>query len=302
MRGGIWFVTLDGRPPDAEETRSASLRFVTPGFFSTLRIPIVAGRDVDDRDTANTPMVAVVSESFAEQNWPGQSPLGRRFFMAFNERIVVGVVGTIRIRGLERPSEPQVYLPYGQQPGTSLLGYTPKDLVVRSNVPPETLIPALRAIVARADPLQPISDIRPLRDLVDAETAPRAVQLRVLGAFAALALLLAGIGLHGLLAYGVSARAREIGVRIALGAASRDIARLVVGQSVVLASVGLVLGVALAYAAGRTMQALLAGISPADPLAFAAAVSLVGLVTLAGTVIPARRALRTDPLTAMRVE
>jgi len=302
MRGGIWPISLDGRPPEGAQPHTASLRYVTPGFFSTLRIPLRAGRDVSDLDTQNSPYVAVVSESFARQHWPGESPIGRRFFIAFQDRTVVGVVGNIRVRGLERESEPQVYVPHRQVPDGGVMGYAPKDLVIKSTMAPEALVPAVRAIIARADPQLPVSDIALYTDIIDAETAPRTTQLRVLGAFAAVALLLAGIGLHGLLAYMVTTRVREIGVRMALGAGSRDIILLVMRQGLVLASVGLSVGVALAYAAGRTLQALLAGVSPADMAAFAAAASLVFLVTLAGTAAPALRARRIDPIIAIRTE
>ena len=302
MGGGIWPISADGRPADGTEQETASLRFVTPGFFDALRIPLRAGRDVDDRDTRTTPFVAVVSDSFARRHWPDQSPLGRRFFMAFQERIVVGVVAHVQVRGLERPSEPQVYLPHRQVPDGGLIGYTPKDLVVRSTLAADALVPAVRAIIHRADAQQPISDIALYTEIVDAHTAPRRAQLRVLGGFAAVALLLAGIGLHGLLAFSVSARTREIGVRIALGAASRDILGMVIRHGVLLAGAGLTLGVALAYAAGRSMQAILAGVSPADATAFGGAVALVLVVTLVGTLAPALRAARVDPLEAIRVE
>ncbi len=302
MRGGIWAITMDGRRENEINARTASLRFVTPGFFQALRIPLVAGRDVNDRDTGKAPFVAVVSESFAREHFPGQSPLGRHFFVAFQERTIVGVVGDVRVRGLERPSEPQVYLPHQQVPDGGLSYYMPQDLVVRSSMAPSALVPEVRGIIGRADSRQPISDIRLLRDLLDAETGPRTAQLRVLVAFAAVALLLAGIGLHGLLAFTVSARFREIGVRIALGAASRDILAMVVRHGLVLAAGGAALGVALAYVAGRTMEALLAGISPADTVAYGAAVALVLIVTLGGTLVPAVRAMRIDPLEAIRTE
>ena len=302
LRGGIWPVTMDGRPESEREARTASLRFVTPGFFRALQVPVLAGRDVSDRDTRDAPFVAVVSESFAKHYWPGRSALGKRFFMAFQERIVVGVVGDVRVRGLERPSEPQVYLPHHQVPDGGLQAYAPQDLVVRSSTAPLTLVPAIRSIVARADPNLPLFDIGLLQHILDGETAPRSVQLRVLGVFASVALLLAGIGLHGLLTFMVATQMREIGVRIALGATSRDILFLIARHGVALASAGAALGVALAYAAGRSMESLLAGVSPTDTLTYSTAVGLVFLVTLAGTTAPVLRALRIDPLTAIRTE
>ncbi len=302
MRGGIWGASLDVRQTDRARMRAASVRFVTPGFFRTLRIPLRAGRDVDDRDTLTSPLVAVVSESFVKEHTPGDSPIGRRLFVGSRELIIVGVAGDVRVRGLERASEPQVYFAYAQQPDSSYINYTPKDLIVRSTADPATLLPAVRAIIAKADPQQPISDVRTMSEVVGGETAPRTAQVRVLGAFAALALLLAGIGLHGLLAFSVSSRSREIGVRIALGALPRDIVSMVLRHGLALAGVGAIVGVALAFAAGRSMQGLLAGVSPADVTTLAAAVGLVLLATLLGTVIPARRAMRIDPLDAIRTE
>jgi predicted permease len=302
MRGGIWPVTMDGRRESEAEARTASLRFVTPGFFQAMGIPLLAGRDVETRDTREAPFVAVVSESFAKEHWPGAPPLGRRFFMAFQERIVAGVVGDVRVRGLERRSEPQVYLPFTQVPDGGLIGYLPQDLVVRSSGDPMALVPAIREIVKRADPQLPVSDIRLLEDLVHGETAPRAVQLRVLGGFAAVALLLAGIGLQGLLTYIVSAQARDIGVRIALGAQTRDILGMVIRHGLALAIAGTALGVPLAYVAGKSLEGLLAGVSPMDAVAYTAAVALVLATTLAGTLVPAVRAVSIDPLTVIRTE
>jgi len=302
VRGGIWPVSVDGRPTEGSDRHAASVRFVTPGFFSTLRIPLRAGRDVTDRDTQSSPFVAVVSDSFARRLWPGESPLGRRFFVAFQERTIIGVVGHVRVRGLERESEPQVYLPYQQVPDGGLISYMPKSLVIRSSAAPEALVPAVREIVARADPLQPVSRVGLYTDILESEAAPRMVQLRVLGGFAAAALLLAAIGLHGLLAYAVAARTREFGVRLALGAASRDIAVIVLRHALLLVAGGLAAGGALAYAAGRTLESLLAGVSPGDGPTFGAVAALVVLATLAGALTPALQALRIDPLTAMRTE
>jgi putative ABC transport system permease protein len=301
MRGGIWPVVVPGFPEDPSKARMASLRYVTPGFFETLGIPRYEGRDVSDGDTQKTLPVAVVSQSFVDRYWSGEDPVGRRFRFAFFERTVVGVVGDIRVRGLERSSEPQVYLPDQQVPDGGIIGYTPKDLVVRAR-DAASLTPAIRRIVARADPEQPISDVQTLEDVVEADTAPRSVQVRVLGAFAVLAVLLAGIGLHGLLAYTVSSRAQEIGVRMALGAASPDVLRLVLGHGARLALGGVALGLALAYGAGRTLEALLAGVSPHDGTTFAVAVAVALLMTLLGSLLPALRALRVDPIAVMRVE
>lgn len=310
MRGGMWEVLTTTPDPGSPggfvappELRRASLRFVTPGYFDAVGIPLLQGRDVSRADTIDTPFVAVVSQSFARVHFPNQDPLGRQFGYGFAVRTIVGVVGDIRFRGLERTdNEPQVYLAAAQQRDGQIGFYAPQDLIVKASVPPSTLMPAVRAIVRKADPQLPITSMRSLEDVVALETAPRVIQLRVLGAFAVVAFLLAAIGVHGLLAFTVSARSREIGVRIALGAKAPDILKMVIGQSALLAGIGVTIGASLAYAAGRWMQSLLAGVDPANVTVFAGAVILSLVMTLAGSLMPAWRAVRVDPLTATRAD
>jgi predicted permease len=302
MRGGLWGAAIPGQAPERGAQPMAALRFATPGFFAALGIPIRSGRDVRDSDTREAPFVAVVSESFAQHVWPGQDPIGRRFQFGLADRTVVGVVGDIRVRGLERTSEPQVYLSHQQVADGSIIGYTPKDLAIRASGQPLQLLPSVPAIVRQADPRQPISDVRLLSDIVLGETAPRRVQVRVLTGFAAVALLLAAVGLHGLLSFAVTSRAQEIGVRIALGARSADVVSMVLRAALQMAAVGLVLGLVLAYTAGRGMEALLAGIRPADAATFLAATGLCALMTLAGSLLPAVRATQVDPIEVMRSE
>jgi predicted permease len=286
--------------PNLLDPRNASIRFVTPGFFAAIGTPILQGRDISSNDSLNTPRVAVVSRSFVHQHFPDKDPIGQQFAVAFNVRTIVGVVGDIRVRGLERESEPQVYMPASQMLDGQLGFYSPKDLVIRSIVPPATLIPAVRSIIRNTDPQLPITGLQTLEEVITLETAPRVVQLRVLGGFAAIAFLLAAIGIHGLLAFTVASRTREIGVRIALGAKARDIMWMVMGRSTMLAIIGVSVGAVLAYAAGRSMQALLFGVDPADVRVFAAAVILSLLMALAGSLAPAWRAIRVDPITATR--
>ncbi len=304
--GGIWPVAIDGAVREAEGPREgsqvASLRFVTPGYLATLGIPLRRGREVAASDTLHQPYVAVVSESFVRRFWPDRDPLGRHLQVAYHDRVVVGVAGDVRVRGFERTSEPQVYLPYQQQPDGQLFYYAPKDLAVRSTAAAEALLPPIRRILRAADPEQPLSDIRTMEEIVDDETSPRATQVRVLGAFAAIAALLAGTGIHGLLAFAVSQRAREIGVRRALGARSADILSAVLRHGVLTAAAGLVPGLLLAYAGGRAMEALLAGVQPADPATFTAAAVLCLLMTISGCIAPALRAVRVDPMTVVRSE
>jgi predicted permease len=311
FRGGIWRILTTQPDPNSPEgfvstdplhERSASIRYVTPGFFNVMRTPLLRGRDVRDTDTLDTPLVAVVSASLAQQQYPGQDPIGKQFAIAYGVRTIVGVVGDIRVRGLERESEPQVYMPASQQQDRFLGFYSPSDLVVRTTVAPESLISAARDIIWKAERQMPITSVQTLEDVVAGETAPRLVQLRVLGGFAAVALLLAAIGIHGLLAFTVSARVREIGVRIALGASARDIMWIVMGRSTMLAVIGVAIGGALAYAAGRSLQALLFGVSPSDVTVFGGAIAVALLMTLAGSVLPAWRAIKIDPIAATRTD
>lgn len=302
MRGGIWPVEVDGREPDGSSARTASLRFVTPRFFAAMGIPLRQGRDVRDSDTMDTPLVAVVSESFAREHWPDRNPIGRQFAIGLRDRRVVGVVGDVHVRGLERESEPQVYLPSAQVPDGGLIFYAPKDLVIKASVPPASLVAAVRAIVARADPRLPVSNVQPLADIVDAETAPRRVQLGVLGSFAGIAILLAAIGIHGLLAFTVSSRTREFGVRMALGAEPARLFGRVLGEGLMLAAAGVVLGVVLSLWAGRAMESLLAGVSPVDGATLATAVVSCLVTAAAGSTWPAVRVLRINPIAAIREE
>jgi predicted permease len=301
MRGGIWPVTIAGRGTPPNESPTASLRFVTPGFFDTLSIPVVRGRDVAESDTASTQFVAVVCDSFARAHWPGADPLGQRFFVAFRERVVVGIVGDIRVRGLERESEPQIYLPYQQVPDGGLYFYAPQDMVIKAAAP-ATLPRVIRDIVARVDGEQPVADVRLLTDIVAADVGPRRVQIRALALFAAIAFVLAALGIHGLLAFSVSTRLREIGVRIALGARAPDIFRMIVARAMLLAAVGVGIGAAIAYAGGRKMESMLAGVSPADSPTFISAIVLALVMTLIGSIVPALRAVKVDPLIAMRAD
>jgi predicted lysophospholipase L1 biosynthesis ABC-type transport system permease subunit len=264
-------------------------------------IPLLEGRDVRQADTGTTPYVALVSQSFVRRYWERGNPLGQHIDIGNHDRIIVGIVGEVRVRGLERNSEPQVYVSWRQADGVSPW-YAPKDLVVRTTGDPASLASSLRRIIRQADPGQPISDIRPLSDIVEADTASRRVQLIVLGAFATIAFLLAAVGIHGLLAFAVSSRTQEIGVRIALGARAGDIVYLTVSEGLKLAVIGTLAGGALAYGAGRLLESLLAGVKPWDPGTFAAAAVLSAAMTVAGSLAPAIRAVRVDPATAMRAE
>jgi predicted permease len=300
MGGGIWPVEREGSPANRVRNESASLRFVTPDYFGTLGIRLLSGRDVRESDTDDVQYVAVVSQSFVDRYWPGQNPIGRSFGFAFNERTVVGVVEDVRVRGLERESEPQVYLPYRQIPSGGMYFYAPKDLAIRVAGDPLTLVSSLREVVRRADPTQPLNNVQLLEEIVADNTASRDVQLRVLGVFAALAFLLAAIGIYGLLSFAAAHRAREIGVRMALGARKQSIAVMFLRNGLLLGAVGVLAGTVFGYVAGSAMQALLFGIDPMDPLTFGAAIGVALVMTVGGSLPPAMRAARLDPVEVIR--
>ncbi len=304
FRGGIWPVSVVGDVHAADDTRSAQsvagLRFVTPGFFQAMGTAIKRGRDIAETDTRDRQFVAVVSESFVRRYWPGQNAIGRPFTFARAERVVVGVVADVRFRGLERMSEPQVYLSSQQVPDGAITFYAPQALAVRTTGDPGALAPAVRGIVRRADPKLPVTEVQTLTAMVDLETASRSVQVRVLAVFAAIAFVLAAVGIHGLLSYAVSQRTQEIGVRMALGAQASDIMSMVLRRCMLLAVAGVLPGTLLAYLAGRSMEALLAGVRPGDLLTFGSAVGLSLLMAVLGSILPTRRALRVDPITALR--
>jgi putative ABC transport system permease protein len=300
MGGGIWPVEIGGRTHNRAEGHTASMRFVTPGYFDAMGIPLLRGRDAAASDTMSSGLVAVVSESFAQRYWPGQDPIGRAFKFAVFERRIVGVVADIKMRGLERSSEPQVYLPYRQNPDNAFTWYAPKSLVVSGGG--EANLPAIRRIIAEADPEQPITQVESMAAIVEGDTAARLLQVRMLAAFAAMAVLLASLGLYGLLSHSVSSRTPEFGMRMALGAQGIDVFRLVFWESAILLGVGVGLGVGLAAAAARALSALLYGVGVADPVAWGAGISLCVAGALAGSLIPALRAARIDPMEAIRRE
>jgi len=302
VTGLITGVEIPGQDARSARSGGVSHRWVTPHYFRTMGIPVRRGRDVEDADTGDRAWVAVVSASFVDRYWPGQDPIGKTFRHRDRTRTVVGVVGDVRVRGLERTSEPQIYLPAPQVPEEFPGIFDPKDLVIRHSGQGEALVSAIRQIVRAADPEQPISDVRPMDDVLAADTTTRRAQLQVLGVMAAVAVLLSAVGIYGLLAYTVSQRSQEIGVRLALGAAPARVGRMIFADGLRLALIGIVPGVLSAYAAARGMSALLFGVAPGDPATFAAAVGLALLMTIAGSLVPTLRAVRVTPMSVLRSE
>jgi putative ABC transport system permease protein len=211
-------------------------------------------------------------------------------------------VRDVRFRGLERRSEPQVYLSYKQLPDRTSPYYAPKELVVRSTVNTASLIPAIRAVIQGSDPEMPISAVRTLQEVVDRQTAPRTTQIRLIAAFAALSLLLAGVGIHGLLSFAVGQRKPEFGLRIALGARRGDILSIVLREGLLLTGIGTIIGLVLAYSVGRSMEALLADVAASDPLTLGITTLVAAIMTLSGSLLPALRATQADPSAVIRGE
>jgi putative ABC transport system permease protein len=302
VTGLITRVVLPGQEVRRDGEYAVSRRFVTPQFFRAIGIPLLRGRDLEASDTADSARVAVVSESFTRRYWPGLDPLGRTFLYVNQPVTVVGVAGDIKVRGLERISEPQMYLPSSIAPDSPLTAFDPQDLVIRASGSETSLLSSVREVVRRVDPEQPVSHVMTGAELLTSQTAARQAQVQVLVALAAVALLLAGLGIYGLLAYTVAQRRNEIGLRLALGAAPGRIARRIVWDAVVLVGIGLIPGLAIAIVTGRAMTALLFGIQPSDPGTLAATVGMCLLVSFVGALVPALRALRVSPMTVMRSE
>ncbi|HEY6352693.1 MAG TPA: ABC transporter permease [Candidatus Angelobacter sp.] len=300
--GGIFPVTTLETRASGETAVQSSIRYVTPDFFTTLGIPIVQGRGINDHDTSTAPFVAVVSESLARNLWPGQNPLDHPVNVTFHDRKVIGVVRDIAVRGLEQASEPQIYLSSQQVADGELPFFVPKDLVVRVTHNPDAIVPAIRRIIHEADPELPVSNVQMVKDIVYSQTASRRAQLRVLGAFGVVAFLLAAIGIYGLLSFAVSVRTPEVGLRLALGAKPGKILNMFLRKGMVLSCAGVAIALPLSYFAARGMSALLFGVQPGDPLVYVAAALLAVGLALGGSFIPALRAARVNPAITVRAE
>ena len=295
-------VTPEGFPPPPPGQReSADRRAITPSYFDALGIKILEGRAFTRGDDERAEPVAIVSRAFAQHYWPGASAIGRRLklarFAAQSRWLtIVGVAADVRHGTLAQPSRQVVYYPHAQLPTSGM------ELVVRSAGAPASVIPSIRNAVRRLDPDLPVDSIRPLTEIVRTSLQDREIEFAMLGTFAVFALALAAAGIYGVMSYAIAQRIREFGIRLALGATSDDIVRLVGGYGARLASAGLAIGVAASYLAGGVLRDLLFGVTPADPRIFAAAIALLGAVALAACVVPARRALMADPIAALRSE
>jgi putative ABC transport system permease protein len=295
--GGNWAmeVAVEGR--EADRPLSADTRAVTPGYFRTMGIPVLTGRDFTDRDRGD-PLVLIVNDRAAKLFWPGDDPLGKRLRPGPRNPwgTVVGVVADSRNLNLTDDVRPAFYFTNSQ------LGANDMTLVVQSALPPASVGAALRAEVLALDRDLPVFNVRPMDEIVAAASGPPRFQTVLLGLFATLALVLAAIGVYGVVSYSVAQRTQELGVRMALGAAARDVRRLIVGQGLKLALAGVGLGAIGALALNGWMRTLVFGVSVFDPLTFAVVGVLLVVVAVAACWIPARRATRIDPLSALRCD
>jgi putative ABC transport system permease protein len=264
-------------------------------------IPVLHGRAFTVQNHGEAPGVALINQTLARQHWPQQDPLGQRINLEKPERqhawrVVVGVVGDVRHRGLDAEVQPEVYVPYDQVPEASV------TLVLRTAIEPSRLAAPARAAVRAVDPDQPVGEVRTLEQVVaeSDSVGSRRTVLLLLIAFAALAVLLAAVGVYGVISYSVAQRTQEIGVRMALGASSADLVRMVVRQALALALAGIALGTAGALALSRFLTALVYQVKPADPGTYAAVALLLMTVALAASYLPARLATRVSPVTALR--
>ena len=289
---------------DAAKLPTAFYDSVTPSFFETLGIPLIAGRTFRETDDRNAPRVVVLSKTAAAKFFPGENPIGKRLILPSatgSKQVaqpveIVGIVGDVPRNGLNADTPLQVYASMNQR------GWFFATLLLRSSLPPEALTKTVQSQIWKLNPEQPITNVTPVRDLVRTSLTQPTLYLTLFSLFAALALFLAVLGLYGLVAYSVAQRTREFGIRIALGAQARDVLQLVVGQGAKFTGAGLVVGLLAAFAVARLMQALLFKTTAYDPFVFVVVALVLGVIALIAAFVPALRATKADPVSALRSE
>ena len=292
--------SIQGRPEDSERSPVADIAVVDTQYFRTMEVPLIAGRNFTASDTDKTGTVGVIDQTLARRYWPNENPVGQQVKFGFGAGIqgltIVGVVGDIKSDGFDAPSVPHIYVPLGQ--------FAPVNAVVflRSRGDAGNLGEAVRREVEKVDPNIPVHSISSMDRIIARSLADRRFALELLGVFAGVAVLLAAIGIYGVMAYSFSQRTHEIGIRIALGAQRTDIFRMAVGEGMRLVVIGLAVGLLGAVALTRFVRTMLFGVSPADPLTFGAISAALAAVAFLACYIPARRATRVDPLVALRDE
>jgi putative ABC transport system permease protein len=296
--GTVQIVLPDREPPEKGKEPEVMFNSAMPNYFETIGIPLLKGRLFSNEDQANTPYVIVINQTMARRFWPNDEPLGKQVKVVEGAAVatVIGVVGDAKHFFLNEEQRPQMYDAYSQDPGLFATA------VIRSSVEPLSLAEPVRQAIWKVDADQPMWKIRTVEFLVNRSTADRKFLMALMGIFATLALLLTIIGLYGVISYLVNQRTQEIGIRMALGAQMRDIMRMVLKQGMVLVLSGVGLGLAAAWLLTRLMTTLLYQVSATDPLTFASISLLLIAVALVACYVPARRATRVDPLTALRYE
>jgi putative ABC transport system permease protein len=300
--------TIEGRPELPDERRMADFRVASADYFRALKIPLIAGREFNEHDTAETAPVVLISQGLARKFWPNGSPLGAHLRIDDNNQgprlvEIVGVVGDVKHLSLDIEPSFHIYLPIHQTHEDGVVWLTNNQYwLLRTAVEPLTLSAAVRREIQAVDRDVPTSNIRTMEQYLAASVAPRRFNLWLLMVFAGAALVLAATGLYGVISYGVAQRRRELGIRMALGAQGRDVLKLVVGQGMTLAMMGVALGLGAALALTRLLESLLFSVSATDPLTFMVIAVLLTMVALLACYIPARQATRVDPLAALRYE
>jgi predicted permease len=303
---GDWGVQVEGYVPAADEDPAGDWQIVTPGYIETIGMSLLEGRSFTDADRADSEPVILVNEAFASKYLSGGSPLGRSVGIRRRDGArpnrVVGVVRNVRHNGVTAEVKPGFFVPLAQSENAH--GFTPRSmtLAIRTAAAPETLLPEVRRIVAALDPKMPIAEVRTLEDVLAGAVAPSRFTMALLVAFSALALLLACVGVYGVVSYVVSQRRSEIGIRMALGA-SRSSVFAIVGRQVAIATgAGVLLGCAAALVLTSSMRTVLHGVQASDPLTFASVPLVLFATALAGSLVPALRATRVDPVSTLRSE
>ncbi|HEX8292483.1 MAG TPA: ABC transporter permease [Pyrinomonadaceae bacterium] len=310
-KGGANGLSVEGKENGPDAVWNANHRQVSPDYFRALGLAVREGRGFDGRDDEGAPPAAVVNETMARSFWPGESALGKRFKVGAPDSpqpwlTVVGVVEDVRQMASDEPVKAEMYVPYRQAArywqSSSYYSFAPRDLVVRTSVEPTSVAPAVREAVREVDAYQPVSSVRTLEEVLGRDTAQRRVGVILLAAFAGLALLLAALGIYGVLAFFVVQHTQEIGVRMALGASPAAVLRMVVGRGMRLALAGVGCGLLAAYALTRLIESQLFGVLAGDPVTYAGIALLLAAVALLACLVPARRATKVDPMVALRYE
>ena len=296
---GTSFWRADAPQPPPTERPVVDARPITPEYFKAMGIPLLAGRDINDSDTEDKDPVAVINETFARQIYPGENPIGRKFILNLGNskpHEIVGVVGDVKLTSVEGDIRATAYLS-SRQYAFGLMHF-----VLRTTGDPARLGPAAVRVIRQIDPLLPVSAVRPLDEVFAESIARPRLTAVAMGIFAAAALLLAALGVYGVVAYSVSQRAREFGIRVALGANPSQIVRMVVGQNLRIVAIGLLVGIIAAIPATRLMRGLLYQVGPNDPSTFVAIGTILAAVAIVASYLPARRGTRVDPVVTLKAE